>query len=287
MAQIAHSLHAAGSARQAVRRAAMHARPWIAAVARAGYAAKGVAYVLVGAFAFLAAFGRSAKPDTKSALASLLSAPLGHVLLAIVALGLAGFTLWCFVRAILDPEKDDSGIKSVGRRLFQFGKGLLHLALVVAVVNMVIGNGGGESSGQETKSWAARIMSYPLGIWAVGIVGASVAGYGLYQVYRGWKIDLDDQLRLEQMPAPAHRWAVRVGRFGIAARGVVFTVIGILSIAAALHANPQEAGGISDALSWLHAQPYGRWILALVAIGLVAYGLYEFLRARYRRIETS
>ena len=100
-------------------------------------------------------------------------------------------------------------------------------------------------------------------------------------------VERDPTCRLKLADEVGRPWAVRVSRFGIAARGVVFGVIGVLFVNAALHANPQEAGGVSDALRTLRQQPYGVWILAVIGIGLVAYGVYEFVRARYRRIETT
>jgi hypothetical protein len=130
-------------------------------------------------------------------------------------------------------------------------------------------------------------MSAPLGQWLVGIAGACVIGYGAWQLWRAWCANIDTMLSLGEMPAEARRPIVHMSRFGIGARGVVFGVIGVGLILAAIHVNPHEAMGVGGALRWLAGQPYGPWILAVVAAGLIAYGFYEFVRARYRVIRAA
>ena len=288
-AQVTPSARDIGAeAQQAAQRAVMHASPAIVALARAGYAAKGVTYGLVGALSLMAAVGSGGEvTGSKGALAFILDQPFGHVLLAIVGVGLAGYALWCFVRAIVDPEDDGHDAKGLGKRAFQFFKGVVHVMLVLAVVGMVRGIGGGGDDDRGIELWTAKLMSFPLGIWLVGIAGACVIAYGVRQIQRAWTTDLDDQLSLGRMGPAARRWTVRVSRFGMAARGVVFGVIGAFLINAAWKTNPHEATGIGGALEALRRQPYGTALLAVVALGLIAYGVYELIRAMYRRIETT
>jgi len=126
-----------------------------------------------------------------------------------------------------------------------------------------------------------------MGQWLVGIAGACVVGYGVWQLWRAWCADVDKMLSLGELPTEARRPIVHVSRFGIGARGVVFGVIGIGLILAAWHTEPHEAMGVGGALRWLAGQAYGPWILAIVAAGLIAYGFYEFVRARYRVIRAG
>ena len=277
-----------------VHRAALHAGPAIAALARAGYAAKGVVYLLVGGLALLAAVRsrlpfaapQGATTGTRGALASLLDQPYGKAILCVVAAGLAGYALWCFVRAVFDPERDGKDAKGVGKRAFNFAKGLVHAGLVAAVVGMVRGTASGAGDdGNQARDWTAWLMSFPLGVWLVGLVGLGVTGYGARQVYKGWTADLDDQLSLRRLGPGAARWTVRFSRFGMAARGVVFGIIGMFLVVAAYRANPQEVKGVGEALAALERQAYGPVLLAVVALGLVSYGAYQFILARYRRIE--
>ena len=279
-------LHA--QAEQAVRDAALHAGPAITFLARAGYAAKGVVYGLVGGLALLAAVGsRGQTTGSRGALRTLLDQSFGQVLLGVIAAGLAGYALWCFVRAIVDPERDGNDAKGLGKRAFQFAKGVVHAGLVVAAIGMIRGTGDGGGDDRGIEKWTAWLISFPLGIWLVGLAGAAVIGYGARQLYRAWTTDLDDQLSLGKMGPTAHAWTIRFSRFGMAARGVVFGVIGTFLVIAAFHSNPSEARGVGGALQALEQQPYGPVLLGVVALGLIAYGAYELIRARYRRIDPT
>ena len=286
MAQLTAPIH---DVQHQAERAVREASPWIEILARLGYAAKGVVYCLVGLLAIASAFGsRGAPTGSKGAMAELLDKPFGRVLLGIVAVGLAGYALWCFIRALFDPEHEGKGGKGIGKRVFQFFKGVVHASLVLAAVALIRGSGSGggdDSSGLE--KWTAKLMSAPLGIWLVLIAGVSVIGYGLYQIYRGWTVKLDDQLSLGSMSPAAHTWTIRLSRFGIAARGVIFCVIGFFLALAAIRSDPTEAQGVGESLATLERQPYGPWLLAVVALGLIAYGIYEFIRAKYRRINAA
>jgi len=284
-----------------VHRAALHASPAIAALARAGYAAKGVVYVLVGGLALLAAVGsrlpvalpagvpQGQTTGSRGALHALLGQPYGRVMLALAGVGLAGYALWCFVRGALDPQRDGTDARGLARRAAEFGKGLLHVALVVAVVRMLRGTGtgagAGSDGGERARDWTAWLMSFPMGQWLVALVGLGVVGYGARQIYKAWEADMDDPLDLGSLGAAGHAWTVRFSRFGTAARGVVFGIVGLFLVLAAYRANPREAKGVGEALATLERQPYGPVLLGVVALGLVSYGLYQFILARYRRIE--
>ena len=290
---MSHATHPIGSVRYHAEKSLEHASPAIELAARIGYAAKGVVYIVVGGLAVLAAFGKSGGQTTGShgAIHTLLDKPAGVVLVSMLAAGLACYAMWCLIQAIFDPEHHGkNGPKRIGLRAFRFFKGIVHGMLVVAAIGMVTGrntNPDGTSGDSNIEEWTAKLMSLPLGLWLVGIAGASVIGYGAYQLYRAWTADLDKHLSLGQLDAKARRPAIYTSRFGIGARGVVFGVIGVGLILAALHANPNEARGFGGALSTLARQPYGPWLLATTAVGLMAYGLYELLRARYRIIHPS
>jgi hypothetical protein len=255
---------------------------WFERLARLGFVAKGAVYILVGALAAAAAFGSGAAQGSEGALESLLSEPLGRVLLGVIALGLAGYATWRFASAVLNPENDGTA-----KRIVHFGTGIVHTGLAIAAARMALsGRSGGGDSDQRAVHWTAEVMARPLGGIAVAIAGALVAGYGLQQIYRGFTADLDDQLDLGRLGAGRAGWVVTIARTGLAARGVVFGLIGVFLIVAALQSDPAEARGLGGALRTLEQQPYGPWLLTLVALGLLAYGIYQLVRAKYRRIRT-
>lgn len=282
-----HVPHPLKNVRYHAEKSLAEAGPVVVWLARAGYAAKGVVYCLVGLLAVLAAWGRGGDTTgSRGALHHLLGQPFGVVIVCLMAVGLGGYALWCFVQAIADPEHEGRDGKGMAKRVARFIKGLVHIGLVVAAVGMVTGRGGsdGESS---IDRWTAWLMSKPAGVWAVGIIGACVLGYGVWQLVRAWRVKIDDMLDLRQLTPEARRPVVHISRFGIGARGVVFGVMGVGLILAAYHANPTEARGMGESLAWLGSRAYGKWLLTVVAMGLIAYGFYEFIRAGYRVIRAT
>ena len=276
-------LHA--EAERVAHRTAVRARPAIELAARAGYVANGIVYLLVGGIALLAAAGSvDSSTGTRGALHSVLDHQYGQFLLAAIAAGLVGYAVWCFVRALLDPDREGRTARGIARRAVQFGKGIVYVALVVAVVGMIRGTGGGDGDERRVRDWTATLMSFPWGIWLVGIVGVCVIIFGLRQPYRALVISMDEPLDLARMSPAAHRWTIRFSRLGMAARGVVFSIVGVFLVIAAKNENPSEARGMGGALRALRQQAYGDKLLAVVALGLIAYGAFMFLLARYRRI---
>lgn len=263
-------------------RTVRHASPWVQRLARLGYAAKGVVYVIIGALAAQAAFGARHVEGSEGAMVAILRQPFGRVLLGIVALGLAGFVLWRFVQAALNPEHRGDGAKGLVTRIGLLISALAYTALTLAAVRMVRGSGGGQGSG--ARHWTARLMEQPFGRIAVGLVGAAIAAYGLYQIYKAFKSDLDRRLDLERSAVATRRRVVALGRAGTAARGVVFGIIGWLVIQSALRYAPARAQGLEGALGALRQAAYGPYLLAVVALGLIAYGLFQLVKARYRVI---
>jgi hypothetical protein len=259
--------------------------PWIERLARVGYAAKAVLYATIGILAAQAALGEGGRTtDTGGALRELLQAPYGRAMLVVVAVGLLGYSFWLFVRAATDAEHRGDGAKGIALRVGDVIRGLAHGALGLAALRLARGDGGG-GQGDGAREWAGRAMDAPFGEGLVWLAAAGVAGYGLYQLYRSWHAKLGRRLPLSELPAGTARWVVGVSRFGIAARGIVFCLIAYFLARAAAQHDPSQAGGLRESLGALAG--VGRWPLAVVALGLVAYGVYELVNARYRRIQVA
>ena len=276
-----------GEAQRHGRAAAREAGPWVERLARLGYAAKGVVYLIIGGIAARAAFGSGEQVQgSQGALRAILEQPFGRFLLALVALGLAGYALWRFVQAALDPEADGPDGSGAAKRAGWAISGLIHAGLALAAARLVMGNGG-SGGGDSTDRWTATLMRQPAGRWLVAAVGLGILAYGIYALYRAYAVKLDRRLDLSRMSPEARTWAVRSGRAGIAARGVVFAVMGFFLLRAAMNYDPSQARGLEGALQALQGSSYGPWILALVALGLVGYGIYQLVEARYRRISPT
>jgi hypothetical protein len=271
---------------QHAERAASKASPWIERLARFGYVAYGMVYVLVGVLALQAAFGGGGgATGQEGALRSILLAPLGRVLLCMVALGLLAYAVWRLFQGLLDPENESSDAKGIVKRIDHVLNGLFHAALAFSAGHLALGSGGG--SGGSPDDWTATLMSQPFGRWLAVVVGAVIFGAGLYQFYKAYKADFRDELKSHKMSLREKRWTTHAGRLGYAARGAVFGVIGIFLIQAALQADPDQARGLGGALETLARQPFGPYLLGAVALGFVAYGVFMFVVARYRRIEPA
>lgn len=280
------------SARHAAHTAAHEAAPWVQRLARLGYGAKGVVYMIIGGLAVQAALSPTERPEgSEGALSAILRQPFGRVLLGIVAVGLVGYVLWRLVQAFRDPDREGSDAKGLAKRAGFLLSGLLYAAVALEAVRLSTGWGGGGGSGGggegNADHWTAMVMSQPLGRWAIGVVGAGVILFGLVEFYRAARAELAKRLNLSGLREAAREQIIRFGRLGLAARGVVFLVIGWFLIQAALQYDPQEARGLAGALGTLQRQPYGPYLLGGVAVGLIAYGAFQLVKARYRVIRAD
>jgi hypothetical protein len=261
------------------------ARRWIVPLARFGFAAQGVVYIVIGSLAALAAFHRGGRTTgSRGALVEILSQPYGQVMLGVIAVGFMGYTLWRLTQAIQDTEHQGSDAKGIVARLGYAVIGLIYGSFAVTAVQLIIGSGTKRGDEESSQEWTATLLAQPLGQWLVGALGVGIIALALYQYYLAYTSKFLEQLDRSQMSRRAETWASRVGRLGLAARGVVFTVIGVFLMVAAQTANPNQARGLSGALQALEQQPVGPWALGVVALGLVAYGLYMLVLMRYRRI---
>jgi hypothetical protein len=283
---VAQDGQSAKEAGQRAKRAARKVSPWIERLARVGYVAYGVVYVLVGVLALQAAFSGGGKTASQEgALHSILLAPLGRVLLGMVALGLLAYAMWRLFQGVLDPEKEGRDAKGIAKRLDHILNGLFHATLAFSAGQLALGSGG--RSGGSPEDWTARLMAQPLGRWLTVLVGVVIVGTGLYQFYKAYKADFQDELKLGEMSAQEKAWTTRSGRLGYIARGLVLGVVGVFLVQAALQTNPDKARGLGGALRTLAYQPFGPYILGVVALGLIAFGAFMFVVARYRRIEPT
>jgi len=262
------------------------AAPWVERLARVGYAAKAVLYGTVGLLAARAALGHGGRTtDQRGAMAAVVAAPFGRALLAVIAVGLLGYAVWRVIEAVFDPERHGGDAKGIALRASFVARGVVHAALAVSAARLALRGGGAAEGGARTEGWTARALELPAGELLVWAAAAILAGYGAWQLWRAAAAKLSKRLDLGRMSAEAGRWVIGVSRAGIAARGVVFVAIALLFARAASRHSASEAGGVADGLRELAR--LGRLPLAAIAFGLVAYGVYELLNARYRRIRVQ
>ncbi len=267
---------------------AEQASPWVKTLARLGYVAKGVVYTIIGVLAAQAAFGTGGQTTGSSgALQEIVTQPFGRILLGIVAVGLVGYALWRLVQAGIDTERKGTDAKGIVTRLGYAISGIIYGGLAWTAASIVMGAGGGSGGESSTQDWTARLMAQPFGRWLVALVGLAIIGFGLYQLYQGLTAKFRKKLAFYQMSDAEKSAATAAGRFGLSARGIVFGLIGIFLMQAAWQAQPSEAESLGSTLQELVQQPAGPWLLGIVAIGLIAYGVYMAFMGRYRKFNLS
>ncbi|MBF9255548.1 DUF1206 domain-containing protein [Pontibacter sp. 172403-2] len=262
---------------------------WVKKFARIGLIAKGVVYCLVGILAFMAAFelgGKSTQDAGKKGVFQfILQQPFGKVLLAIVALGLFCYCIWRLIEAIKDTERKGNDAKGIAVRLRYAFSGLVYGALAFYAAKLVLGSGSsGGGGGGSRETMARELLHQPFGQWLVGIVAVGTALAGLYQIYLGLSDKYKEKVQKSGLAHDKEAMMIRAGKIGYVARGIVWIVIGYLFLKAALQANANQAGGSDSAFQWLENSSYGSYILGAVALGLICYGIFMFMRAKYQAI---
>ena len=259
---------------------------WIEPVARFGLIVRGIIYAVPGLLALQLALGMHGAAITQSGAIEMIGhQPFGRGLLVAVAIGLAGYALWGVIRTIFDPLRRGHSPTGLAKRFGYAMSAFAYASLFVATLRYLT---GALQHVAAPRDWTAPLLANPWGAWLLGIIGVCwIAGAGVAEIVRGWRGSFAADLDLGRVGDEERRWAMRLGRFGIVARGIVFTIIGILLVAAALHANPNHGFGMDGALLALARQPYGRILLAAAGLGLVAFGAFSVMCARWMRMHVA
>ena len=277
-----------GSARRKVRSAGNSGRKAansgvMSGLARVGFVARGIMYVLIGWIALQIAFGHSGQQaDRSGALRLVAKTPFGSVTLWVLVIGFTGMALWRLSEAIWGAAGPD-GHKATAR-LGSLARAVLYSVIAYGVLKFALGLGAPPSSDKQSQDLTATAMSHPGGKVAVAIVGVVLIAIGVSMVYKAWKKKFLRELRLGSASPSVRQTVTRIGEVGGIARGTVFTTAGIFLVVAAATAQPGEAKGIDSSLRVLASTPLGPWLLGLVAAGLIVFGVYSFCEARWRNV---
>jgi formate hydrogenlyase subunit 3/multisubunit Na+/H+ antiporter MnhD subunit len=248
---------------------------------RLGLVAMGVSYGLVAALAIMLALGKGGETEDRGgALQTTAQNGFGRLVVFLLAIGFGAYAIWRFAEAFLDRGGEGRKPKGVAKRVGYFGRGLIYTGLCVIAVSVLLGSSGESNEKEET----ARVFDWPAGRWLVAAVGVGFAIASLWNVFRGLTRRFKKDLYMGEMSVLEEKLVTVVGTVGVFARGVVFALIGTFLIKAALEYDPEEAIGLDGALRKFAAQDHGRYLLGLVAAGLLSFGVFCLFQARYRQV---
>lgn len=250
--------------------------------ARVGLVAYGVVHLLIAWIALQIAWTGGGNASSGGALKTLAAQPLGKTMLWVTTVGLAALVLWQFATALWGYQSED-GAKQLRKRLSAGGRGVLYAVLAVSALKIASGSGGSSGSDSKEKNLTAHLMSAPAGRVLVVAVGIAILVIAGRQIYRGVTESFTHDLEAGATSGSSGSMILAVGRFGYVAKGVAIGAVGLLFGWAAISYDPQKAGGLDSALKTVRDQPFGPYLLTLIALGLAAFGLFCFAWSRYAR----
>jgi hypothetical protein len=273
------------SGNNAVKRAATS--PALEILERLGYAVRGALYAVMGLLALkvVLSVAGGQTTDLTGSLVALISNPFGKLVLIVAVVGLGGYSVWGFVRAVYDPLHRGSDASGYMARLGFLTSALSYAAIVIFAGQLLAGSGA--SAGDSTQKTIASVLTHPAGGALTILIGLVAIGVGFGQFLEAYRATFARDLKGAQMSDKSRTLVIRLGRFGMFARGVIFLVIGWFVVQAGIHHDPAQAQGFGGAFAFLLAQPFGRILLGVVALGFVALGLHSFACARWIRLMGS
>lgn len=234
---------------------------------RVGFVARGLLYIIIA----LLVLGTGRTEDLTGAL-EYLNRGVGRLLLIVLAAGLATYGLWRLADAAFGIENPGPDGKALRKRGAAGVIGIIYLYLGYKAARILLDGGRGESS---TQQQADTVLDLPGGRWVLAFAALVLAVAGFNQVRKAYKCAFLDRLD-SAAREPIVKW---LGRLGYTARGVIFIAISVLIARAAIDEQSTEAGGMEQALDLLSGP-----LLYAVAGGLMLFGMFSIIEARYRRI---
>ncbi|MFJ9127238.1 DUF1206 domain-containing protein [Streptomyces sp. NPDC102340] len=272
--------HGRGHARRAANSNA------VAAGARAGFVARGVLYVLIGVLALRIAFSdnEGQQADRGGAVTEIAQKPFGTALLWLLGIALAGMALWRLTEAAFGQAGPDG--RKASKRAMSGARCVFYGFVSYSVLSYAAGSkgSGSGSSDKDSQDVTAKALDWPGGTWIVGVAGAALAVVGLSLAVRALLRKFRKHLRMSEMSKRPRQAVDVTGVFGGTARGAVFCVAGAFAVVAAVHHEPGKAKGVDDTLRAFTDTPVGPWLLALIALGLMAFGVFSWANARWRKV---
>lgn len=255
---------------------------WLELLARAGFIGYGIVHLLFGWLALQIAFGNSSDDgDQSGALRTLAAQPMGKFVVIAIAVGMVAMAIWQALEAAVG-HRTERGNDRTKERVVSAARAVIYLWLAWTAWK-VFSNANSDSASQQ-EELTARMMESTGGRWLIGLAGLALIGVGVGMAIYGAKKKFMKRLKTGEMNAKTTQLARRLGMAGYLSRGGAFAVTGLLVVLAAVNYDPEKARGLDAALRTLRDQPFGTFLLILVALGIAAFGAYCFVQSRYRKV---
>ena len=252
----------------------------------AGHIAKGIVYTLIGGLALATVFTAGGQVSgARDVLDWIQNQAFGNVLIVIVALGMLCYCVWRWIKALEDTHNEGDDAEGLTKRTAYATSGSVYGFLAVTFLITVFGSGSSGSGGKQ--GMLADILSNSWGVAAVIALAVIMAGVAIVQFVKGWKEKYMNDVDTSGMDSSERKWFERFGKIGFIARGIVYIVIAYFLVRVALSDNASQFKGVGGALEYIQ-ESGGTWLFAVVSLGLLLYGVFMFVKAKYRpRHETD
>jgi len=278
---VAHSARRKTTRARTAGRQAANSK-WMSGLARVGFVARGIQYILIGIIALQIALGSSHQQADRSGAVRLVArTPFGTVLLWLLVVGFAGMALWRLSEAIWGQPGPDG--RKATKRLASLGRTVLYGFFAYGVLKYAIGLGAPASTNTQARDLTAKVLHYPGGQIAVAIAGLVIIGAGLALAYGAFQGKFLRQLQMAGTSPRTRKVVEKLGQVGGVARGVVFAVVGVFLVIAALTKQADRAKGLDSSLRAFASTPLGPWLLIVMAAGLIIFGTYSWCEAKWRQ----
>jgi hypothetical protein len=253
---------------------------WFDRFLRFGLISKGIVYCLLGILAFMTAAGLSQdEASKKETFVVIYDQPFGQVLLLLLSIGMLGYVTLRSYQCFKDSDNKGDSMKGLIIRIGYGFSALMYLGLTAFALNLVFN--GSDDDGSSRKFFVGKILSLSYGEWLIGIAGLIIVGSGINQIYKGLSASFMKQITL--IRSSFEKLYKNAGRIGYTSRGIVLGIIGYLILHAAFTSNPGEAEGSEQAFAFIENK-FGSFLMGSIALGLIAYGVFMFVKARYQKL---
>lgn len=255
-------------------------------IARAGYAAKLVAYCMLGVLVIMSALSsfQQEHPTKRDVFQELAQQPYGAIMIWLIIVGFVCYAIWRWVQSSLNPEDSSEGWKAIIRRIFYVISGAIYLSGAYLAYRVVSADSSGTSSDNKER-WTRQLMEHDWGVWVVGAIGVIVIVFAFIQFKNAWKQDFMDKFDCDNMSGSEQDTCKTVGRFGFLARGIVYVIVGGFFVRSALTHDPDKVIGLQQAFQTIVEQPFGQILLTITGVCLFSFGIFCGFEARYRAVE--